>query len=105
MRSLILGATGLVGSYLVHACAARGFAHLGTWYRCPHPDHVPLDLRDGDAVEELLADYQPDIIFLAAGPSCSVQAEANRTESHELMVGGTRVVAGAVARHGGTARG
>lgn len=102
MRSLILGATGCVGSHLAAACEDHGFAKLGTWYTFPHPDHVPLDVRDEDAVEELLADYQPDVTFLAAGLADGGYAEAFPSVCRDVTVTGTRVVAEAVARHGGT---
>ena len=81
MRCLILGATGQIGSHLAAACADRGLAHLGTWYRYPHSDYVPLDVRDADGVEELIADYQPDVTFLAAGLTCGGYAEATRTSA------------------------
>ena len=102
MRSLILGATGLVGSHLAAVCEDRGYAKLGTWYTFPHADHVPLDIRDADAVAELVDDYQPDVTFLAAGLAAGGYAEAFPGVCRDVTVGGTRVVAEAVARHGGS---
>ncbi|OWK43810.1 SDR family oxidoreductase [Fimbriiglobus ruber] len=102
MRCLILGGTGLIGSHLVTACDDRGYARLGTWYRFPHTDHVPLDVRDGDAVTELIADYQPDVTFLASGLVCSGYAEAFPDECRDVTVTGASEVALAVARHGGS---
>src|SRR5579885_3501035 len=102
MRCLILGATGQIGSHLAAACADRGLAHLGTYYRWPHPDYAPLDVRDADAVEELIADYQPDVTFLAAGLACSGYAEAFPDECRQITVEGTTVVAEAVARGDGS---
>lgn len=102
MRSLILGATGLIGSHLVDHCDDRGGARLGTWYRSPKADHVPLDLRDADAVSELIADYQPDVTFLAAGLTDAGYAETFPAECPPVTVDGARHVAEAVARHGGT---
>jgi dTDP-4-dehydrorhamnose reductase len=101
MRCLILGATGQIGSQLVTACADRGLAHLGTYYRYPHSEHAPLDIRDADAVEELIADYQPDATFLAAGLTCGGYAEAYPDECRQVVVTGTKLVADAVNRHGG----
>jgi dTDP-4-dehydrorhamnose reductase len=98
MRCLIVGATGQIGSHLAAACADRGLAHLGTWYRTPRPDYVPLDVRDVDGVTELVADYQPDVTFLAAGPG---DRDCGSDELRDVLVGGTRAVAAAVARHGG----
>jgi dTDP-4-dehydrorhamnose reductase len=102
MRSLIVGATGQIGSHLVAACEDRGLAHLGTWYRWPHAEFAPLDVRDADAVDELIADYQPDVTFLAAGLVDGGYAEAFPDECEQITVGGTRQVAESVARHGGS---
>jgi dTDP-4-dehydrorhamnose reductase len=102
MRCLILGATGQIGADLVTACADRELAHLGTYYRYPHSEYAPLDVRDADAVEELIADYQPDVTFLAAGLTCGGYAEAFPDECRQVTVEGTRLVADAVSRHGGT---
>lgn len=102
MRCLILGATGQIGSQLVAACVDRGLAHLGTYYRWPQSEYAPLDVRDTDAVEELIADYQPDATFLAAGLTCGGYAEAFPDECRQVTVEGTQLVADAVGRHGGT---
>jgi dTDP-4-dehydrorhamnose reductase len=102
MRSLILGATGLVGSHLHALCDDRGYAHLGTWYTFPHPEFAPLDVRDADAVGELVADYQPDVTYLAAGIADGGYADAFPDVCRGVTVDGTRVVAEAVARHGGS---
>jgi dTDP-4-dehydrorhamnose reductase len=102
MRCLILGATGQIGSHLAAACAYRGLAHLGTYYRWPHPEYAPLDVRDGDAVDELVADYLPDATFLATGLICGGYAEAFPDECRQIAVEGARLVADAVGRHGGS---
>ena len=83
MRCLVVGGSGLVGSHLRNACADRRYATLCTAYTRPPADFAALDARDADAVNELLADYQPDVTFFAA-PA------------------GGATVAAAVARHGGT---
>jgi dTDP-4-dehydrorhamnose reductase len=102
MRCLVLGATGQIGSQLAAACSDRGLAHLGTYYRRPHSEYAPLDVRDADAVDELIADYEPDAAFLAAGLACGGYAETFPEECQQITVEGTRLVADAVARHGGS---
>jgi len=102
MRCLIIGATGQIGTFLRTACADRGLAHLGTWYRRAHHDLEPLDVRDVDSVNDLIADYQPDVTFLTTSAGCAEWAEANPAESHEIAVDGTQTVASAVARNGGS---
>lgn len=101
MRCLVLGATGQIGSQLVAACVDRGLAHLGTYYRWPQPEYAPLDIRDADAVEELIADYQPDVTFLAAGLTCGGYAEGHPDECRQVTIEGAQLVADAVGRHGG----
>ena len=102
MRCLILGATGQLGANLHSTCDQLGLPRLGTWYSFPHAEHVPLDVRDADAVYELVADYQPDVTFLTAGITCPGYAEAFPDHCAEVAIDGTRIVADAVARHGGS---
>lgn len=99
-RCLILGASGLIGSHLLNACQAASIPHQGTSYRFNHVDLWPLDLRDSHAVEEVIADYEPDIVFLAAGWSDSGYAECHPRECRSIIVDGTRKVAEAIARQG-----
>lgn len=101
MRSLIIGATGLLGSSLVAACEEQCRTHLGTWYRTPHPDHAPLDVRDGEAVADLIAELEPEAVFLTAGVTDAGYAQAYPAESREVVVGGAENVARAVRRLGG----
>jgi dTDP-4-dehydrorhamnose reductase len=102
MRCLVIGGTGLIGSSVLAACGDRGYARLGTGYSAPTADSAPLDLRDAVAVRELIADYQPDVTFLAAGPNDATGAEANPARCHEIVAGGAAEVAAAVARTGGS---
>lgn len=102
MRFLILGGTGLIGSLLADECSHRRLPHLGTWCRTPNAEFAPVDVRDPDSVNELIADYQPDVTFLAAGVSCPSYAEQFACEHADVNVTGTATVAKAVARHGGS---
>ena len=102
MRCLILGATGLIGSHLAAAAADRRYGWLGTACRWPDAEHAPLDLRDAEAVEDVIADYQPDVTFLAAGLADAGYSELHPAECNDLTVNGTYTVAAAVAKHGGT---
>jgi dTDP-4-dehydrorhamnose reductase len=102
MRFLILGGTGLIGSHLADECSHQRLPHLGTWCSTPHAEYAPLDVRDPESVNELIADYQPDVTFLAAGVSCPSYAEQFAGEYADVNVAGTATVARAVARHGGS---
>jgi dTDP-4-dehydrorhamnose reductase len=100
MRSLILGATGLIGAAIVDACERRGDAVLGTWYRRPHHDHVSLDICDDASVTAVIDDFQPDAIYLAAGLNQIDFAEVHPDECRAVNEVGTAVVADAAARAG-----
>ncbi len=66
MRCLVLGGTGRIGSTLLAACTQRGLPHLGTYHRRYEANLDPLDLLDGDSLQSLVADYQPEVIFYTA---------------------------------------
>ena len=101
-RCLILGASGLIGSHLLNACREESLPHQGTSYRFNHVDFWPLDLRDAESVNDVIADYEPDVVFLAAGWSDSGYAECHPEECRSIIVEGTRHVAEVIARQGGT---
>lgn len=80
MRCLVLGGTGRIGSTLLSACFQRGLPHLGTYYRRYNPNCEPLDLFDGDSLNAMVGDYQPDTVFCAASSGVDnviVTAKAN----------------------------
>jgi dTDP-4-dehydrorhamnose reductase len=66
MRTLILGSTGTIGSAIASAAADRHWPAVGTCYRGGQSLRPALDVRDADAVNELIADYQPDATVCAA---------------------------------------
>lgn len=66
MRTLILGSTGTIGSALASSTSARHWPALGTCYRGTQRYCPAVDVRDADAVNELIADYQPDATVCAA---------------------------------------
>lgn len=88
MRSLIFGATGQIGALIAAECDRRDDAVLGTWYRRPHADHVPLDICDDQSVRAIVDDFQPDTIYLAAGMNQIDYAETHPQECHEVNVDG-----------------
>ncbi|QEL19778.1 SDR family oxidoreductase [Limnoglobus roseus] len=100
MRSLILGATGQIGGLLVAECEQRDDAVQGTWYRRPHADFLPLDLCDEESVQRLITDFQPDVVYLAAGLNQIDFAEANPHECRAVNVDGVANVVRAMAGGG-----
>lgn len=70
MRSLIIGASGLVGRYLFSEITARGASVTGTYHRHALPGLLPLDATDTEAMIRLVGDSAPDIIYYpAANPN------------------------------------
>ena len=99
MRTLILGASGLIGSHLAAACDARDLDWLGT--SLSGNDYTQLDVCDSRAVRELLEEFRPDVTLLCAGLPSSDYAEAFPDECAAVVACGTRNVAEAVAATGG----
>ena len=101
MRTLVIGGTGLIGSHLVANLEDRRLPYLATCYHRPRPFFSPLDVRDADSVHELIAEYQPDVTFLAAGIASHEFAATQSKQARELVVGGATTAAEAVQAHGG----
>ncbi len=100
MRTLILGATGQIGGQLVAECEHRDDAVQGTWYRRPHANFLPLDLCDEESVRQLIEDFQPEVVYLAAGLNQIDFAESNPHECRAVNVDGVANVVRAVADGG-----
>jgi GDP-4-dehydro-6-deoxy-D-mannose reductase len=73
LPTLITGASGFAGGYLVRACAEAGEEVVGVSRsgRVPNGggDGRAVDLRDADAVRRLLAEVRPDVIYHLAALS------------------------------------
>jgi dTDP-4-dehydrorhamnose reductase len=96
MRTLIIGASGLVGS----ALRAVFPDAVGTYFRNPGTALVPLDISDAAAVDALVADVAPGLVLLPAAQPNVDRCELEPAESERINVGGTRHVAAAAARVG-----
>lgn len=100
---LVTGASGFLGWHLAGALAQRRpvvgtYHHHALW-----PSGVvgqPLDVRDGQAVEELIAQLRPAVIFHAAALAQPEACEANPALAEAINVEGTAHVARAAARVG-----
>jgi dTDP-4-dehydrorhamnose reductase len=100
MTSLVLGASGQVGSALMETLATTGPCR-GTGYRHPRPGLVSLDLRDGNAVRALLRETRPDVCYLPAAWTHVDAAEEHPAECRAINVDAVDVVARELASLGG----
>ncbi|NJN75338.1 MAG: SDR family oxidoreductase [Synechococcaceae cyanobacterium RL_1_2] len=96
MKALIIGASGLVGSYLFKACQQRGWDGIGTYHNFPQPNLTFLQLQDVDALKHLLSEHQPEVVFLPAYLSNVDYCELNPDETYQINVVGSLNVANAV---------
>lgn len=84
--NLVIGASGLVGSNLYRVLNERGAAVRGTYLSHPSPGLEPLDLTDESAVERLLADARPSVVYLPAANPFVDWIEENPEASRRINV-------------------
>lgn len=93
-RVLITGGTGLLGKALLETVPA-GIVALATHHRLPPPEgwrdrFKPLDVRQGPAVEQLLAEIQPAVVIHTASIGGVEEAERDPDAVRRVNVEGTR---------------
>jgi dTDP-4-dehydrorhamnose reductase len=93
MKTLIIGASGLVGSHLLQTCQRRCWDVLGTYHTFAQPGLIPLKLTDSDEVRSLIQKSQPDVVFLPAFRSNVDYCEQNPEETYQINVVGCLNVA------------
>jgi dTDP-4-dehydrorhamnose reductase len=96
VRTLIIGASGLVGS----ALRAVFREATGTYFRNPGEDLVALDISDAAAVDALVHAVAPALVLLPAAQPNVDRCELEPVESERINVLGTRNVAESAARVG-----
>ena len=105
---LVTGGTGCIGSTLIAQLAARCPGRLvsvsrgvtGDWPRHGRAEYPYADVRDRAAMEKLMGEVKPDLVFHVAGqrdPGLA-EAEVQRTVSTNVL--GTRNVLTAAAEAG-----
>ncbi|HZU14941.1 MAG TPA: GDP-mannose 4,6-dehydratase [Chloroflexota bacterium] len=109
MRVLITGATGFVGSALAAVCVSAGDDVHGT-NQDPPAETMPgvtlhaIDLLDAPAVDDLVEDVQPDVIYHLAAQSSVAESLARPLQTHYANIGMQFNVLEAVRRHRSRAR-
>ncbi|MCY3655589.1 MAG: NAD-dependent epimerase/dehydratase family protein [Chloroflexi bacterium] len=103
-RAVVTGSTGFVGSHIVDRLAADGCAVTGISNTPPRrepPEGVTeqlADIRDADAVEALVADARPDVVFhLAAQASVPVSMRNPVADILVNVIGSVNVAQAAAA--------
>jgi len=105
---LVTGGTGCIGSTLMAQLAARCSGRLvsvsrgvtGDWPRQPSAEYRYADVRNRPAIEALIAEIRPDLVFHVAAqrdPGLA-EIEVHRTVSTNVL--GTRTVLTAAAEAG-----
>lgn len=100
MKSLIIGASGFVGSYLSASLKKRGFEIVGTYHSYSVTGLRPLDIRNSKEIETLIAGYKPDVICLCAANPNVDYCEDHAKETAAVNVEGVRNTAAAAAKAG-----
>lgn len=94
-KSLVIGASGLVGSYLYRKISTECQV-IGTYqyYACDKLIH--LDIRSKDAVKKIIFEAAPDFIFLPAAFTNVDVCEEKKKFCFEINVGGVRNIVDAL---------
>lgn len=93
-RALLIGASGLVGTYL-HDAFRPTWEVLGTYRTNPAPGLVQLDMLDPGAVEKLARDFRPDVVLCPAAEPNVDKCEQDPPATRHVNLDGTRAVADA----------
>jgi len=98
MKALVVGASGLVGSHLMHSGRARGWQMTGTYAAHPEDGLIHLDMGNIAQVESVLRSERPDALFLTAFNPNVDACELHPEETHITNVqGNEHVIAAASA--------
>jgi NAD(P)-dependent dehydrogenase (short-subunit alcohol dehydrogenase family) len=105
---VVTGGTGCIGSTLMGQLAARGPARLVSvsrgvtqgWPGQPGAEYRYADITDRQAIDRLLADVRPDIVFHVAAQRSPALAEVEVHRTVSTNVLGTRNVLAAAAAAG-----
>ena len=118
MSSLVTGAGGFVGQWLVRSLLERGESERVTGFSFGDPSGIGVltaeqraktnwiegDIRDSDAVENAIEESRPDAIYHLAGVTFVPAAGADPAATYEVNTMGVARLLAALARHGKSER-
>ncbi|GAA6012015.1 hypothetical protein JCM10207_003461 [Rhodosporidiobolus poonsookiae] len=87
MKVLVTGASGLLGRAVLAKFKQAGHDVKGTAYSRAGSDLVKLDLQDGAAVKQYIAEYQPDVLVHCAAERRPDAVEQNPDAARKLNIG------------------
>ncbi|GAA5989543.1 hypothetical protein JCM10908_000524 [Rhodotorula pacifica] len=87
VKTLVTGASGLLGRAVLEAFKQAGHEVKGTAYSRAGGDLVKLDLQDDVAVESFLSEFKPDVVVHCAAERRPDAVEANPAAVQKLNVG------------------
>src|SRR5574342_259317 len=96
-KTLVIGASGLVGGALMRALQGARIDATGTYAKSPRPGLVPLDITDPARVRECVERHRPGAVFLTAALTHVDYCEDHPDEAFAINVEGARAVAQAAA--------
>jgi GDP-4-dehydro-6-deoxy-D-mannose reductase len=96
MRALVTGAGGFVGRHLREALAKDGWDVFAAGGTADENVDARIDVRDRDAVRDVVAQAEADVVFHLAAQSFVPESLADPRETYETNVIGTATVAWAV---------
>ncbi len=98
-KVLIIGASGLVGSYLFKKARAV-YETIGTFHNYPISGLISLDITDSDSVKKIISEFKPDFVFLPGAMANVDLCEQERELCQKVNVEGVRNVILAVGERG-----
>lgn len=98
--ALVVGASGLVGGFLLAALRRQGIPAVGTYARHPGPGLVHLDLRDRKELAAVLDRHRAAVVYCPAAEPNVELCEARPGETWAVNVGTAEVLAEVAARRG-----
>ncbi len=97
MKTIVIGASGLVGQNLLREFSALGET-LGTCHSQIQSELTPLDLADPAQIEKIIGEFRPDVVLLPAAMTNVDLCEEKPELSRQINVDGTAAVARAARK-------